>query len=417
MNEQEYIFLCRSLAKATSAAIRLYHEKECRYYYSVYHLKPDPAAPFLPQLLNKEHHAGVITTPLYQFYGFLSLESGWRIILGPTRIENNDLRLIEEQLFLLGINAGQKEEYLRILRCAPVITAERMGWTISFLATAVAARPFQFEELYVNVRPDEHRRSIQEKQVLQSECSLDDTDARTLVQSSYEFEKLLLSYIEHGEPAKIQELLGAMPDIRAGQMADDTLRQLKDTAVCAATLASRAAIAGGLDSHAAFRLSDLYIQKAELLNDIPSVEKLRNDLFIDFAELVQQIRFHTTLSAGRSEKELFFACVHYVSKNIFNSIRSEEMAAALGYTRSYLCHQFKKQAGLTLTQYVLQEKILESQRMLEFTDKSLSEISALFGFSSQSHFQTVFKRISGETPMSYRQRKHTGHTSQLKLNR
>lgn len=407
MNEQDYIFLCRCLAKATSAAIRLYHEDTCRYYYSVYHLKPDPAAPFLPQLLDKKYSAGVITTPLYQFYGFLSLESGWRIIVGPTKIENNDSRLIEEQLFLIGVAAGQKEEYLKILRCAPMITAERMGWTISFLSTAVTQRPFHFEDLYVNVKPTEHRRSIQEKQALRLEDFWDDSDAQTLVQRSYEFEKLLLSYIEHGEPEKIRELLDALPDMRAGQMAEDTLRQLKDTAICAATLASRAAIAGGLDSQASFRLSDLYIQKTELLHDISSVEKLRNDLFIDFAELVQQIRYHTTLSAAHSGKDLFLACAHYVAKNIYNPIRSDEVAAALGYTRSYLCHQFKKQTGLTLTQYILQEKILEAQRMLEFTEKSLSEIAALFAFSSQSHFQTAFKRLSGETPMAYRQRKQT----------
>lgn len=47
-------------------------------------------------------------------------------------------------------------------------------------------------------------------------------------------------------------------------------------------------------------------------------------------------------------------------------------------------------------------KVAEARRLLRFTDQELGEIAALLGFSSQSHFQTVFKQITGETPMAYR---------------
>ena len=35
---------------------------------------------------------------------------------------------------------------------------------------------------------------------------------------------------------------------------------------------------------------------------------------------------------------------------------------------------------------------------------SLLDIADLLGFSSQSHFQNVFKTITGDTPMAYRKR-------------
>lgn len=405
MEEKEYIFLCHSLAKATSAGVRLYHGDKCHYYYCVYPLIPDPAIIFLPELLDNNHCAGIITTPLYQFYGFLVIESDWRIIIGPTKIEQKDSRLLEEQLFLVGVTAEKREEYIRALFCAPMITAERIGWTIAFLATLMQRRAFSMEELYVNVRPTEHCYAVHQKEILQAAEFCEDTSDQELVKQSYEFEKLLLSYVEHGEPGKLQELFSALPNMKEGRMAQDTLRQIKNTCICAATLASRAAIAGGMDSHAAFRLSDLYIQKIELLHDIASLKKLRNDLFLDYAQQVQQIRYRITESKDNEESGIFLACADYVSKNIYNVIRVDELANALGYSRTYLCHQFKQHTGLTLSQYILQEKILEAQRMLEFTDKKLSEIATLFSFSSQSHFQTVFKRISKETPMSYRQRK------------
>ena len=70
--------------------------------------------------------------------------------------------------------------------------------------------------------------------------------------------------------------------------------------------------------------------------------------------------------------------------------------------RIILCTRFKQEVGVSLTRYVQQEKVAEAKRLLRFTDQELGEIAALLGFSSQSHFQTVFKQITGETPMAYR---------------
>lgn len=81
------------------------------------------------------------------------------------------------------------------------------------------------------------------------------------------------------------------------------------------------------------------------------------------------------------------------------------MAVELGISRSRLCNQFHKQTGITLTQYILHEKILESQHLLQFTNKSISKIALHLAFSSQSHFQTVFKKYTGITPNKFRDAK------------
>ena len=48
--------------------------------------------------------------------------------------------------------------------------------------------------------------------------------------------------------------------------------------------------------------------------------------------------------------------------------------------------------------------IEEAKRLLIYTDKSLIDISNFLWFSSQSHFQRVFKKTVGITPLSYRNR-------------
>ena len=104
------------------------------------------------------------------------------------------------------------------------------------------------------------------------------------------------------------------------------------------------------------------------------------------------------------ESRFYRMCARYVSDHLFTAIRAEEMARALGYTRGYLCTRFKQEAGISLIRYIQKEKTAEAKRLLQFTDQDLGQIAALLDFSSQSHFQTVFRKITGQTPMAYRRR-------------
>ena len=47
-------------------------------------------------------------------------------------------------------------------------------------------------------------------------------------------------------------------------------------------------------------------------------------------------------------------------------------------------------------------KVVEAKRLLEISDKSLEQIAAYLGFSSQSHFQNAFRKHTGITPGAYR---------------
>ena len=47
------------------------------------------------------------------------------------------------------------------------------------------------------------------------------------------------------------------------------------------------------------------------------------------------------------------------------------------------------------------QTILSTIRMIPLGNKSISEISLELGFCSQSHFNRIFKKITGETPKKY----------------
>lgn len=399
MDMETCIEMCRGLAKAYSTAVRLYEGEISLFYYSVSHIRPDPLGPHLRQILDCEAKAGIITTALYQLYGFLTLPGGQRMILGPTRMLQEDSKNTELLLAMLDIRREERENYLRLLRSAPIISGDRFAWLLASLMTALHGKVFSVEKVWFQIRPESSQRAIQSEYAQQQLDAGNDEDTRQTVAQSYAWEQLVISYVENGQTELLRELFSAPPKIQAGRIAHDGLRQIKNMGICTATGISRAAIRGGLDPQLVFGMSDLYIQKLELMRDVSTVERLIQEMILDFSEQVEKLHHPTG-----GEIRFYRMCARYVSDNLFTAIRAEEMAQALGYTRAYLCTRFKQEAGISLIQYIQKEKTAEAKRLLQFTDQDLGQIAALLNFSSQSHFQTVFRKITGETPMAYRRR-------------
>lgn len=399
MDRETCISLCMNLAKAYSTGVRLYDGEVPIYYYCISHMKPDPATPYIRDILDAKEEAGIITTPLYQLYGFFALQPGIRAIIGPTRILQDDKRTMELLLATLGIRQQDRENYIRLLRSAPNISADRLAWLIASLLTAIQGKTFPVENVWLQIRPNSVQEAVQTQYVNRKLDIADDVDLLQTLDQSYAWEQLVLSYVANGQPEMLRELFNAPPNIKAGRIAHDGLRQMKNMGICTATGVSRAAIQGGMEPQQAFCMSDLYIQKLELMKDVLTVERLIQEMMLDFAEQVEKLHLPT----GR-ESRFYRMCARYVSENLFTTIRAEEMAQAMGYTRAYLCTRFKQEAGMSLTQYIHKEKTAEAKRLLQFTDQDLGQIAALLDFSSQSHFQTVFRKVTGETPMAYRMR-------------
>jgi len=151
---------CHSLAKAYSTGVRLYRGAELLVYRSVYPLHPDPAGPYLPRILECGAEVGIITTPVYQFYGFLTVKPGLRVILGPTRFLRGDGRELDELMALLAVPVEEWAGYAQVLRSAPVISAHRLAWLLCSLTTALRGRPFPVEQVWLDTRMEDVRSSV-----------------------------------------------------------------------------------------------------------------------------------------------------------------------------------------------------------------------------------------------------------------
>lgn len=217
-----------------------------------------------------------------------------------------------------------------------------------------------------------------------------------VVHNTMELEEWMLSCVEHGRTEDIQAMFRSASMGRAGTMATDVLRQQKNLIICTATLVTRAAIRGGLDRETAFALSDLYIQKAELMTDVVDLTRLNAQMVLDFTRRVEAEK------CGNNHSELVRKVREYVLTHIEESITTEVLAKLCSLNRTYLCKLFAEETGMTVSQYVTGIKIEEAKRLMDITPKTIAEIAAYLGYSSQSHFQRVFKKWTDMTPGEYR---------------
>ena len=217
---------------------------------------------------------------------------------------------------------------------------------------------------------------------------------------TYYFEQQMLELIRSGETEKLTKFLltaASTPHMKEGKLAENPLRQAKNLFIgLTAMIGKFAAIPGGLDIEQTYQLIDTYIQECEKLQTEEAVKNLQYNMPIDFAKRVAQQK----LPAGVSQE--IFSCMQYISTHINEPIGTSDVVAFSGKSRAYLFRKFRDELGMNIGAYITQCRLREAKALLRYTNKSLAEISSYLCFSSQPHFQSVFKKHFNLTPLEYR---------------
>ena len=208
-----------------------------------------------------------------------------------------------------------------------------------------------------------------------------------------------LDSIRRGDIAALKKSINETYSGNIGILASDPVRQYKNLAICVITNATRCAIEGGLNPELAFSMSDSFIRNIEdNMTEPVKIEKATRDAEFEFANAVHDLK------GQGNDNPLVMQVRDYVFCHIHDAIRVREIAEFIGVTPNYLSEQFSQAMGMTLKQYIINEKISSSENLLKYTDYSLQEISTFCAFSSQSRFSVYFQRKNGITPAKYRKK-------------
>jgi AraC-like DNA-binding protein len=92
----------------------------------------------------------------------------------------------------------------------------------------------------------------------------------------------------------------------------------------------------------------------------------------------------------------------HVRKNFTQQITLDEISEKVSMTVPAFCRYFKKVTGKTFTQFVNEFRIVHATKLLAENPTSITDICFESGFNNFSHFNKLFKKFTGKSPLKYR---------------
>lgn len=139
----------------------------------------------------------------------------------------------------------------------------------------------------------------------------------------------------------------------------------------------------------------------ELEAIIEKIEKkiLIEEKTVDLSELAEDC-------TGEGAQEMVAKVRQLIAENLsVGNLQRDELAAMVHVSPGYLGRIFKKETGLSITDYIMKKRISVAKQLLCKTSLSVTDISARVGISYSSYFTKVFKEHVGMTPQEYRQQR------------
>jgi transcriptional regulator GlxA family with amidase domain len=92
----------------------------------------------------------------------------------------------------------------------------------------------------------------------------------------------------------------------------------------------------------------------------------------------------------------------YIEKNYQEKITIDQLSSLLALSRRNLERRFKRATSNTITEYIQRVKIEAAKKFLEASRKNISEVMYDVGYCDTKAFRTIFRRITGLSPVEYR---------------
>lgn len=231
------------------------------------------------------------------------------------------------------------------------------------------------------------------------------------LEKRYELEARLMQAVSAGQVhkaelaiAQIIQLSGRQLSKQAVQQASvrsfeqrtpNSLRNLKNYLFVLNTILRIAAANGSVHPYHIDRISSHYARKIELLTAESACAPLIREMVRKYCLLVKN---HSL----KGYSLLVQKVVTRIEYDLTADLSLKTQAALLNVNPSYLSTLFKKETGMTLTDYVTRKRIEHALFLLNTSDIQIQVIAQDCGIPDVNYFTKLFKKQIGKTPSEYR---------------
>lgn len=328
-------------------------------------------------------------------YSFLPLDtedskSPSYVIIGPylsEEISSNQFHLIQEKLHLPVSMENDIREYYNAVPLLQEIT--RFHSMLSIMAALVLDNPPTFAVKFLD---------------LFSEMSLEQTGYRTdtapaisstMIEERYKAENALLTDIAQGNTAKAQISFHNFLQFHIAPRYKDPIRNAKNLTIVLNTLFRKAVESSNVHPIHIDKVSRDFAIQIEAIHSLKDVDELQTVMIRKYCMLVTNYSL-----SGYSP--LIQKVINHIDMNLAEVLSLRQLSNLFSINPSYLSTLFKKEMGITITDFINQQKVRYAITLLNKTDTQIQNIASLVGINDVNYFIKVFKKINGMTPKEYR---------------
>ncbi len=216
-----------------------------------------------------------------------------------------------------------------------------------------------------------------------------------ILEKRYAAENQLIHAVSQGLLHKAEMALTSNSFLLLEQRVTDPVRDIKNYCIILNTLLRKGAEDGFVHPLHIDNLSSRFARKIEQLTSPESGKALMKEMIRKYCLLVKN-------HSMKGVSLLIQKVLARIDYDLTADLSLKTQAGFLNVNASYLSTLFKKETGVTLTDYVNKKRVENAIFLLNSTSMQIQNIAQYCGIPDVNYFTKIFKKYTGKTPKEYR---------------
>lgn len=220
--------------------------------------------------------------------------------------------------------------------------------------------------------------------------------AMKMLESRYEGERKLMQAVSQGITHKAEQMISNSTELMLEMRVPDPVRNMKNYVIVANVLLRKAVEQGGVHPFYIDGVSSDFARKVEKIRTVQEGIDMMHDMIYKYCALVKN-------HSMKNYSLLVQKVVTVIDSDLTADLSLHSQAQMLNVNASYLSTLFKKETGMTLTEYVTKKRIEHAAFLLASTNLQIQTVAQNCGIYDVNYFTKMFKKQTGKTPREYRE--------------
>ena len=215
-----------------------------------------------------------------------------------------------------------------------------------------------------------------------------------MIEERYAAEGEVMKAISNGNMEEALKSFTKLGKFKLPVRYKDPIRNIRNGLITLNSLWRKAAEMGGVHPAHIDALSTQLAKRIETINSSQEAGRFKTEMLRKYCLLVRNYSL-------RGCSPVVQKVVNHINLNLTEDLSLKRLAVEYSVNASYLSALFKKDMGVTLTDYISQQRVRKAITLINSSDMQIQDIASESGIYDVNYFRKLFKKITGKTPTEY----------------